>query len=168
MRNLLPLIVVAMFLALGCSGEDDYASEEEAQTPEARAKYNSEDGAAALAESDRGVDEEGEKTWKQEALEYYDLEKNPNNRTFEMPRDWAIDFTKKMYAAGAEKVWVTRIFAEDFGDGTVINMSDDLLVVLPEDAAKRKVIFDLYNAEMDYEEMKLADVGQNYIFIVAD
>jgi hypothetical protein len=72
-----------------------------------------------------------------------------------------------MYAAGAEKVWVTRIYGEDF-DGTVINMSDDLLVVLPEDAAKRKAIIDLYNAEMEYEEMKLADVGQKYIFIVAD
>ena len=129
MRNLLALIVVAMVLAFGCNGEeDDYASEEEAQTPEARAKYNSEDGAAALAESDRGVDDEGEKTWKQEALEYYDLERNPNNRTFEMPRQWAIDFTKKMYAAGAEKVWVTRIFGEDFDE---LHRSGYLLAAVP-------------------------------------
>lgn len=167
MRNILAPLVVAMILALGCNGEDEYASEEEAQTPEARSKYNSEDGESALADSDRGVDEEGEKTWKQEALEYYDLEKNPANRTFEMPREWAVEFTKKMYAAGAEKVWVTRIFGEDF-DGTVINMSDDLLVVLPDDAAKRQAIFAAYNGEMEDEEMKLVDVGQKYIFIVAD
>ena len=170
-----PIKLIALLLPLcicvpiaGCDGGDDEYAYEEAETPEARARLSSEDGEAALAESDRGVDEEGEKTWKQEALDYYDLERNPANRTFEMPREWAVQFTKKMYAAGAERVWVTRIFAEDFGDGDVINMSDDLLIALPEDAAKRKAIFELYNAEMDYEEMKLADIGQKYIFIVAD
>lgn len=150
---------------LGCNGEDEYAGE--ADTPESRARASSDDGAAALAESDRGVDEEGEKTWKQEALDYYDL-RNPANRTFEMPRDWAIDFTKKLYAAGAEKVWVTRITAEDFGDGDVMNISDDLLIVLPQDPAKRQAIIALYNAEMEYEELSLADIGQKYIFLVAD
>ena len=127
----------------------------------------SDEGAEALAESNRGVDEDGQKTWKQEALAYYDLERNPANRTFEMPREWAVEFTKKLYDAGAEKVWVTRIFAEDF-DGTVINMSDDLLIVLPSDPAKRKAVIDLYNGEMDDEEMAIADVGQDYILIVAD
>ena len=154
--------------AAGCDGGEEEYSEEEPQTPEDRARLSNEDGEAALAESDRGFIEEGEKTWKQEALEYYDLEKNPANRTFEMPREWAVGFTKKLDAAGAEQVWVTRIFAEDFGDGNVINMSDDLLIVLPSDAAKRKAVFDLYNGEMDDEEMQLADIGQKYIFIVAD
>ena len=156
----------ACLAVAGCEDSGESASYEQS-TPESRAQEMNEEGAAALAESDRGADEEGEKTWKQEALEFYDLAKNPANRTFEMPREWAVDFTKKLYASGAEKVWVMRIFAEDF-DGTVINMSDDLLIVLPTDPAKRKAIIDLYNTEMEYEEMRIADVGQNYIFIVAD
>jgi hypothetical protein len=156
-------------VAVGCdnSSENGDSGSYEEESPESRARDMDEEGAAALAESDRGVDEEGEKTWKQEALDYYDLAKYPANRTFEMPREWAVGFTKRLYAAGAERVWVTRIFAEDF-DGTVINMSDDLLVVLPTDSAKRKAIIDLYNTEMEYEEMKIADVGQKYIYIVAD
>ena len=159
-------------LALCAAGCDNSPSDADGgsyqeETPEARARDMSDEGAEALAESNRGVDEDGQKTWKQEALEYYDLERNPANRTFEMPRKWAVEFTKKLYAAGAEKVWVTRIFAEDF-DGTVINMSDDLLIVLPSDPAKRKAVIDLYNGEMDDEEMAITDVGQDYILIVAD
>lgn len=170
-----PLVAVAMLPGLagcdeGSSEADSEYSESEYEyddSPEGRARQNSAEGEAALAESDRGVDEEGEKTWKQDAREYFDRQKNPNNRTFEMPWQWAKEFTERLYAAGAEKVWVTRIFGDDF-DGTVINMSDDLLIVLPDDAAKRKAVFALYNGEMEYEEMQYPDVGQKYIFIVAD
>jgi hypothetical protein len=169
MTLLVALWLIVPIAAAGCdnSNENGDSGAYEEDTPESRARALSDDGAAALAESDRGVDEEGDKTWKQEALDYYDLSKNPANRTFEMPREWAVEFTRKLYAAGAEKVWVTRIFAEAF-DGTVINMSDDLLIVLPSDSGKRKAIIDLYNTEMEYEELHIADVGQKYILIVAD
>jgi len=149
--------------------DDEQETEEvdQSDSPEARSKENSNEGEAALAESDKGVDEDGEKVSKMEALEYYDLEKHPENRTFEMPRQWAIDFTKRMYTAGAEKVWVTRITDEDW-DGTKFRMSDDLLIVLPADASKRKAIFEHWNGEMEDEEMKLVDVGQKFVFLVAD
>lgn len=161
-----------MTCAAGCDGaeeaDSEYSEMGAESTPEDLARAMDEEGAAALAESDRGVDEDGEKTWKQDAREFYDRTKNPANRTFEMPWQWAKEFTEKAYAAGAQEVWVTCIFETDFGEGNVINISDDLLIVLPEDPAKRKAIFELYNSEMDYEEMQLPDIGQKYIYIVAD
>lgn len=149
--------------------DDEQETEEvdESESPEARSREISDEGEAALAESDKGVDEDGEKVSKMEALEYHDLEKHPENRTFEMPRQWAIEFTQKMYKAGAEKVWVTRISDEEI-EGHKFRMSDDLLIVLPADSARRKAIFEIWNGEMEDEEMRLVDVGQKYIFLVAD
>lgn len=154
----------------GCereSASEEAEISEAAETPEARARANSDAGAAALAESDKGVDEDGEKVWKQDAREYYDFAKYPKNRTFEMPPQWAREFTVKLYAAGAPHVWVTRISASEIGE-TTINMSDDLLIVLPSDPAKRKAVFELYSSTFEDEELKFPDVGQKYIHIVAD
>ncbi len=155
---------------IGCGQEstsEETEVSEAAETPESRARANSDAGAAALAESDKGVDEDGEKVWKQDAREYYDFAKYPKNRTFEMPPQWAREFTAKIYAAGAPNVWVTRISASEIGD-TIINMSDDLLIVLPSDPAKRKAVFDIYNSTFEDEELKFPDVGQKYIHFVAD
>lgn len=155
----------------GCDGSSGgsggSAGVADPDTPEGRARQNSEEGAAALAESDRGVDDDGEKVWKQDARAFYDSKGSPNNATFEMPWDWAADFTNRLHAAGAPAVWVTRI--SDAGiEGRTIYISDDLLVVLPDDPAARAAVFALYNSEMEDAELQFPDVGQQYIFLVAD
>jgi hypothetical protein len=173
--NLVAAGVVGLLALVGVGCDEEYKREsdasadssEAADTPENRARANSDEGAAALAESDKGVDADGEKTWKQDAREYFDYAKNPKNRTFEMPGQWARDLTAKLYAAGATHVWVTRISESTFGE-TSINMSDDLLIVLPDDPAKRKAVFELYNGAVADEELKFPDIGQKYIHIVAD
>lgn len=159
-----------VFGTLGCGQEstsEDAEVSQAAETPESRARANSDEGAAALAESDKGVDEDGERVWKQDAREYYDFAKYPKNRTFEMPPQWAREITAKLYTAGAPAVWVTRISATDIGD-TRINMSDDLLIVLPSEPPKRKAFFEIYNSTFEDEELKFPDVGQKYILFVAD
>lgn len=167
--NLLALI------GLGCeppsvtsADTESETSTEAAETPESLAKENSAEALADLAASDKGVDEDGEKVWKQEAREYFDTAKNPKNRTFELPWKWAKEFTDKAYAAGAEQVWMTQISEFELGDHK-FNMSDNLVVVLPSDPIKRAAIFGLYNSEMTQgggDPMK--DVGQRFISIIGD
>ncbi|HQY87210.1 MAG TPA: hypothetical protein PK402_01035 [Tepidisphaeraceae bacterium] len=161
------LNVNASCFAADAEDGDETAEVDDSESRESWSKEISDEGEVALKESDKGVDEDGEKVSKMEALEYYDEKKHPENRTFEMSREWARGFTEKAYKAGAEKVWVTRI-SEDEIEGHKIRMSDDLLIVLPADAAKRKAIFELWNGEVEDEELKLVDVGQKYIFYVAD
>ena len=175
-KSMLVVLVAIGMTGIGLVGCDEGAdrdsvesseAQEASDDPAARARANSDEGAAALAESDKGVDEEGEKTWKQDAREYYDFAKNPKNRTFEMPVTFARELTAKLYAAGADRVWVTRITSTEIGD-TTINMSDDLLIVLPADPTKRKAVFAVHQAAFEDAEMHFPDVGQKYIHIVAD
>lgn len=61
----------------------------------------------------------------------------------------AIDFVKKLYAAGAEKVVVTNILDEESrikSEGGPY--ADTLLVTLPEDMLKRAAIINIFNEEV--------------------
>lgn len=138
------------------------------ETPEQLAKENNAEAESDMALSDKGVDEDGDKVWKLEAREYFDRQKHPMNRTFELSPQFAREYIEKMYAAGASKVWVTGITETEIGD-TKINMSDALVVVLPTEPAKRAAAFGVYNGYMEEaEEPKLKDIGQKYIFYQAD
>ena len=72
-------------------------------------------------------------------------------------------------AAGATKVWVVLISEEDFGNGQKIRISDSIAVVLPVDPNKRKAVLEVYNKEMrEIDEPEFPDIGQKFIYIVAD
>jgi hypothetical protein len=135
-----------------------------------RSKANSDEAAAAMKLADKGVDEDGDKVWKQEAREFFDFKKNPKNRTFEMPVAWARKFIDGAYAAGAEKVWVVGITETELA-GHKFHISDEIVVVLPNDPARRKAVFDAYHKALGEdadEEQKLVDVGQAYLYVQAD
>jgi hypothetical protein len=133
-----------------------------------RSKENSAQAQEALVESDKGVDDDGDKIWKQGAREFFNFKKNPKNRTFEMPVEWAKKFIDEAYNAGAEQVWVTSISEFEIGEHK-LNISDTLVVVLPPDPAKRKAVLEVHNnAVGDDDEMTLKDIGQKYIYIEAD
>lgn len=171
--RILGLVFLGFMLQLASCGPASSSSssdseEDAVETPEQLAKENNAEAEAEMALSDKGVDEDGEKVWKQEAREYFDRQKNPMNRTFELSPQFAREYIEKMYGAGATKVWVTGIDETEIG-GTKINMSDTLVVVLPTEPAKRAAAFGVYNGYMEEaEEPKLKDIGQKYIFYQAD
>jgi hypothetical protein len=167
--------VLALFavisMGLGCDTSGSASDEETAaaeESPESIAKENNESAEEELALSDKGKDDEGEKVWKQEARDFFDYQKNPRNGTFELSSGFARQFTNDVYAAGAEKVWVTGISEIELGQNK-LNISDNLVVVLPADATKRKAVFDVYNRELaKADEPPLKDIGQKYIFLTGD
>ncbi len=171
MRRLAVCIVALSMIAGGCGKSEVSDSGEQAAdvSPESRAKENSKDAAEAIAASKKGVDEDGQKIWMQDAREFFDNAANPKNRTFELPWKWSVEFTRKAYAAGAEKVLMVNINVFELGQNQVY-ISDEMVVVLPKDASKRRAVFDIYNAAVaeSAPEDKLVDVGQQYIYILGD
>lgn len=179
MMRVLGLVVVVAWLLVGCgesgtggsggeSGNASGASGE--QSPQQIAQENSDLAAAALAESDKGVDESGDKVWKQDAREFFNRDANPLNRTFELPWQWAGDFTRQAYEAGAEKVWMVSISEFELG-GEKFHVSDCMVVVLPKDPAARATLISTYNqvtGVSDDPTLAITDAGQKYLFIVGD
>ena len=172
------LILLSMtfsFCVVACDAPADEADEDSEssevaaeETPESLARENNESAVEELAASDKGVDEEGEKLWKQEARDFFDFKKNPNNRTFELSSTFARQFTEDVYKAGAPTVWVTSIGEIELGDQKY-NVSDNLVVVLPDDAEKRKAVFAVYNKLIgEAGDAAMSDIGQKYIFITGD
>jgi len=139
------------------------------ESPDEIARENTTTAAESMAESDKGVDEDGEKIWKAEARDWLNFDKHNNHRTFELPVAFAREIVEKYYKAGAEKVWMTGI-TELEADGVVLHISDYMVVVLPkDDAAKRAATFAVYNKVMEEaEEPALKDIGQTYIFLEGD
>lgn len=168
-NHLIVLPLAMLFVLASCNKESEDGSDEstDQESPESIARENDRFAAEELALSDKGVDQDGEKVWKQEAREYFDRQKNPMNRTFELPPDFARDYIEKMYQAGATRVWVTGITEFEIAQ-TRVNMSDSLVVVLPPEADKRAALFKIYHTLVDDEELALKDIGQKYIFFQAD
>lgn len=159
--RVLALLVAVLAAPLPAGADDD-------NDPAAAARESSKAGEEELAASRKGVDEDGEKLWMQEARDFFDRAKNPKNRTFELPWKWAREMTGKFYKAGATKVWITSISEFEIGDAKLF-VSDDMVIVLPTDPEKRKSVLAVYNAwAKEVEETTLADVGQKYIHIVGD
>jgi hypothetical protein len=164
--------IVALACVGGCDTSRDTSSDEDTaaveESPESIAKENNQSAEEDMALSDKGKDEDGDKVWKQEARDFFDYQKNPRNSTFELSSQFARTFTNNVYAAGAEKVWVTAISETEIGQNK-IHMSDNMVVVLPTDPTKRKAVFGVYNKELEKaDEPPLKDIGQKYIFITGD
>lgn len=166
-KLLLPLMLSAS-LVIGCGGSTSASDEGTGESPEQVAKENARIAIQALADSDKGIDDSGDRLWKQEAREYFNYKKYPDNRTFELNADWARDFTEAAYAAGAEQIWVVEISEFELA-GEKFNISDNLVVVLPSDKHKRHAIFRAYNVPLEEAGFDpLMDVGQQHIFITGD
>jgi hypothetical protein len=160
---------VATLLLVGCDRSESPASDEPS-TPKEIAQHNSDLAAQALAASNKGVDDEGERIWKQDAREFFDTTAFPLNRTFELPWDWAREFTKQAYEAGAPAVWMVEIQEFELG-GNKLHMSDFMVVELPKDPGVRQALIDEYNEAAGLNEdptQKITDIGQTYLYIVGD
>ena len=163
-------MLLATALGAGCGDSASTADNNAGAgaSPAQVARENSQTAADSLSESDKGVGESGDRVWKQEARAFFDFDKYPDNRTFELDPDWARKFIETAYGAGAPQVWVTSISEFAFG-GEKINIADTMVVVLPHEREKRQLIFGAYNAPFEAAgEQPLADIGQDYIFIAGD
>jgi len=167
-NKLLLCVILAASLLGGCGGGSTSDAESDGESPERVARENARTALQALADSDKGIDDSGDRLWKQEAREYFNYRKHPDNRTFELNADWAREFTEAAYSAGAEEVWVVEISEFELA-GDKYNMSDNMVVVLPLDRQKRDAIFRAYNLPLQEAGFEsLADVGQSHIFITGD
>lgn len=162
------LIGLVMGCVVGCGGSDAGADADGEESPQQLARENAKLSEEAMRESDKGVDDSGDRVWKHDARAFFDFGRNPDNRTFELDPDWARQFVETAYAAGAPKVWVTTISEFEMG-GDRVNISDNMVVVLPSSAAKRQAILGAYNAELEQARLTpLADVGQDYLLVAGD
>lgn len=167
-NQLLLSSILAAALLGGCGGSSTSEVDTDGESPQRAAQENARTAQQALADSDKGVDDSGDRLWKQEAREYFNYRKHPDNRTFELDADWAREFTEAAYSAGAEEVWVVEISEIELA-GDKYNVSDNMVVVLPSDKHKRDAIFQAYNLPMQEAGFEsLADVGQSHIFITGD
>jgi len=103
-----------------------------------------------------------------EALEWLNGNSNPSplasNRFGE--KENAVEFVEKLYAAGASAVYVvnpdrSETVLQDEGGP----YADSLVVLLPDEKARRKELFDIYNTESSREGFDgIGDMGQKELF----
>ncbi len=107
--------------------------------------------------------------------------KDERHGTFEAAKDQLKTLTEEFYSAGAATVYVTGITTirpEDFGrtpadeeQAKGVDLSDVLVIELPEDPAKRKAVIELaakYFDEWFDEVYDTEDYGQKYIQVSFD
>lgn len=96
-----------------------------------------------------------------EALEWLKAE-NKRRAVFKWGKKQAIDLVENLYRRGAVKVYVADISSDQvFGELTA-----QMVVVLPEDAAARKKLFEWYNSSFGDDVQK--DQGQKYLLLTLD
>lgn len=166
LRVVVPVIVMMLAAPLMMGMHEEQESKEEAAE---RAKENSKEAAAALAESDgKKADEDDPNYSKAEALDWLDFEKHHDHKTFKLDPKLTRELVKQLYAAGATKVWVTRIRDEELG-GDKFQLANEIVVVLPTEKAKREAVFKAWNEYFkDTDEPEMPDVGQEYLFMEGD
>ena len=95
-----------------------------------------------------------------EALDWLQSNKNPHAFTsnrFESTEE-AIKFVKRLYAAGAVKVFVTDVMEDpDIVKEEGGPYADTLLVEMPDDKGKRQKLLDIYNEESEETDMNYGE-----------
>jgi hypothetical protein len=131
--------------------------------PEAEAQKKAEAEKALILSRDSAIAEDIASNRTAEARAWL---KDDNHVIFEGNKAEVAKLVEDLYTAGAKEVYITGIV-----DIEGAQLSASLAVVLPDDPAARKRVFDIQRAlykSWEYEEGATEDIGQKYMDFTFD
>jgi hypothetical protein len=153
-RNAVPAVALVALLVAGCGDRN---------APEAEEQRKAEDAKTLIVSRDSTIAHDIASNRTAEARAWL---KDDNHVIFEGSKAEVTKLAEDLYAAGAKEVYITGIV-----DIEGAQLSASLAVVLPDDAAARKRVFDVERAlykSREYEEGATEDVGQKYMDFTFD